>query len=42
MSASARILVADDEPQVLRSLTAAPGAAGYAVTGAATASRRTP
>ena len=37
MSAPARILVVDDEPQVLRGLSAALGAAGYAVSGAATA-----
>ena len=37
MSGPARILVVDDEPQVLRGLSAALGAAGYAVSGAATA-----
>ena len=37
MTAAARILVVDDEPQVLRGLTAALTAAGYEVAGAATA-----
>ena len=37
MTAAARVLVVDDEPQVLRSLSAALGAAGYAVATAATA-----
>jgi len=37
VTAAARVLVVDDEPQVLRSLSAALGAAGYAVATAATA-----
>jgi len=37
VTAAARILVVDDEPQVLRGLTAALTAAGYEVAGAATA-----
>ena len=39
MGAAARILVVDDEPQVLRSLSAALRAAGYEVSGAATAAQ---
>ena len=39
MGAPARILVVDDEPQVLRGLTAALSAAGYEVSGAATAAQ---
>ena len=39
MGAPARILVVDDEPQVLRGLTAALTAAGYEVSGAATAAQ---
>jgi two-component system KDP operon response regulator KdpE len=37
VTAPARVLVVDDEPQVLRSLSAALGAVGYAVATAATA-----